>query len=600
MDSPSPVHDSPIKRSSVIASPTQATRSGDDNTPLDMTLEEIENKRRLDIRITKERERRTIEQIELQEMKNEEERKARAEEENQKKTAEAEYLRKKEETRKREEDEEYIRKKEEHKKKKETYDEDLPDYGGGSPAGSPRKKRKVEHETSKQQSKKTRENAPNKDKPTSSKLKPETKKHSKEKPKPTTEQRSPPRGADGKRKEYDQISFSSSEESWGEEILTRGRIKRLTKELRNETAGGKRFSDFPREEYSETASLFVHAGFYTLGDIRLMQENARQFFLTDLRKSNSNRKTIKDLRLLLCIFQLFEIQKDDEKPKYEEITIPVKLKGWNPRLSDLKGLLLPDQDACNFFSFELAKGRCKKPPMVPFVVGEMSLKPWMPNESAHVRAMEGWVSLQKTHKRPSNTTVSFQAWITYSLRFILAGDLASAWKTFGGLAAQLSHLGTVLNIATLENATIAMTYDMKVRHYANELSKMREKDSEIIALLLNEDQRLKREALRDCGFTQTFAHIPGKDTKRSQEKGVTKNTKRSKGKQQRGKGKGSKSRKNDGWKTRNNDWSHSWTQGKRNDWIHQNNDTSEGSADKTKTSDDKTSAEENKVSKKKK
>ena len=382
--------------------------------------------------------------------------------------------------------------------------------------------------------------------------------------------------------------------------MVKERIKRLTKELRTETAGRKRFASFPREDYLDTATLFVHAGYYSIEDIRLMQENARQFSITDLRKTNTNRKTLKDLRLLLGVFQLFEIQKDDDKPKYKEITIPEKLKGWNPRFADLRGLLLPDQDTCNFFSFELAKGRCKKPPMVPFVVGDMSLKPWMPNESAHTRAMEGWISLQRTHKRPSSTAVSFQAWISYSLRFILAGDLASAWKTFGGIAAQLSHLGTVLNIATLENATIAMTYDAKVRHHAHELSKMREKDSEIIALLLNEDQRLKRETLRDCGFTQTFDHVPAKESKRSQDKGVAKNTKRSKGKQTKGKGKRSKSKRNDGWRTNNNDWSHSWTHGKRNDWNQQTNDTSEGSADKTRTSDEKTSAGENKTAKRKK
>ena len=159
----------------------------------------------------------------------------------------------------------------------------------------------------------------------------------------------------------------------------------------------------------------------------------------------------------------------------------------------------------------------------------MSLKPWMPNESAHLRAHEGWITLQKTHKRPSNFGTSFQAWIAYSLRFILAGDLTSAWKTFGGLSAQLTHMGTALNIATLENATIAMTYDQKIRFRANELSRCMEKDNEIISLLLNEDQLIKRETLRGCGFTQTFAHIPSHGKKGGQ-KGSDKGTKKIKGK----------------------------------------------------------------------
>ena len=126
----------------------------------------------------------------------------------------------------------------------------------------------------------------------------------------------------------------------------------------------------------------------------------------------------------------------------------------------------------------------------------------------------------------------------------------------------MSYLGTVLGIATIENATIATTYDAKVRTYANELSKAREKNSEIIALLTTEDQRLKRETLRDCGFAQTFAHVPTKDNKRTTDKGGEKNTRRPKGKQTKGKGKRPKSRKNDNWRSNANDWFHSWTFGK--------------------------------------
>ena len=149
----------------------------------------------------------------------------------------------------------------------------------------------------------------------------------------------------------------------------------------------------------------------------------------------------------------------------------------------------------------------------------MATKPWIPNEAAHIRSMGWWKSLRKTHKRHPNTEVSFQAWISYSIRFIRSGDITSAWKTFGGVADQLSHLGEVLNIATLENATIAMTYDAKVRTYAGELFKARDKDSEIIALLTNEDQRLKRETLRDCGFAQTSECVPNKESKRTTDKG---------------------------------------------------------------------------------
>ena len=70
---------------------------------------------------------------------------------------------------------------------------------------------------------------------------------------------------------------------------------------------------------------------------------------------------------------------------------------------------------------------------------------------------------------------------------------------------QLTRLGTPLNMAITENATIAMTYDMKVRTYANELSKFRTRVRDITNFLKEADRRIKRDVLRECGATATFA-----------------------------------------------------------------------------------------------
>ena len=102
--------------------------------------------------------------------------------------------------------------------------------------------------------------------------------------------------------------------------------------------------------------------------------------------------------------------------------------------------------------------------------------------------------------------LGFQGWITYNLRFILDGDLCGAWDTFGGLSAQIT-----------ENATIAQTYDSKIRTYAQELSKFRQREKDIIDLLMDEDQRIKRDTLRGCGATQSFSK-KGKYTKDSYDK----------------------------------------------------------------------------------
>ena len=91
------------------------------------------------------------------------------------------------------------------------------------------------------------------------------------------------------------------------------------------------------------------------------------------------------------------------------------------------------------------------------------------------------------------------------MRFVLSGDLVSAWKTFGCIPLQFTHLVTARHIAVAENAAIAQLYDDRVRTYADELSKFREREADIIKLLQEEGQRIKRDVIRECGITQTFA-----------------------------------------------------------------------------------------------
>ena len=291
----------------------------------------------------------------------------------------------------------------------------------------------------------------------------------------------------------------------------------LTRALRQEAEGRERFTSYTKRQYALTARLFIQVGYETIEGIRTTQEQARQYFLPDLRKGNRPRRPLKELRLTMEFSYLWPVQKNEDKPSYEEITIPAKLRGWAPSLQNIKGLLLPDQDECNYFSLEPAKGRCEKPPMVPYIAAELHKSPRMPSQEAHTRALDSWETLQKTHKRPSTVEMGFQAWIAYNLRFILTGDLCGAWDTFGGLSAQLAHQGAVMNLAITENATIAQTYDNKIKTYAQELSNFCQLEKKITELLTHEDQRIKRDTLRDCGAAQAFGR-PHKDGGRKGDK----------------------------------------------------------------------------------
>ena len=245
--------------------------------------------------------------------------------------------------------------------------------------------------------------------------------------------------------------------------------KKLSREIREETAGRLKFAEFTSVAYLHCARSIVDSGYKSVDSIRQMQENPRQYLLTDLRKGEKPENP-DGIRLIGDLFGLFVIQKDEEQPKYEEITIPRILQYWPPSITNLRGLLLPGQDAFDRFSFDLAKGRCGKPPIILFATAELHKKPWMPDESFHSMALAAWKTMRKNHKRPSKLELGFQAWVAYNIRFVMDGDFASAWETFGCISMQLIHMGAVLHLAITENATIAMTYDAKVRTYAHEMS----------------------------------------------------------------------------------------------------------------------------------
>ena len=121
----------------------------------------------------------------------------------------------------------------------------------------------------------------------------------------------------------------------------------------------------------------------------------------------------------------------------------------------------------------MTKARQKRPAYRPYVIPDLSKEPWRPFYPAHSKALDSWRTLNGLRKKPSPLGLSFQFWTFYNLRFLLAGDLAGCWAPFGGMSAQLTHLGLILNMAVLENATIAMTYAKQFRDQAAHLARQR-------------------------------------------------------------------------------------------------------------------------------
>ena len=89
-------------------------------------------------------------------------------------------------------------------------------------------------------------------------------------------------------------------------------------------------------------------------------------------------------------------------------------------------------------------------------------------------------------------------------------------------------------MAVAENDTIAQLYAPRVRTYAKELSKIREREAGIIKILQEEDRRIKRDGPRERGVAQTFGLSTWKPNKGH--KGRDKDKGEGKGKDKKGGG----------------------------------------------------------------
>ena len=225
-------------------------------------------------------------------------------------------------------------------------------------------------------------------------------------------------------------------------------VRKLARALRDDNKGRERFDCFSKDLFASTADLFVSAGYDTLQSIKEMQELNRTFFLQGVRKYRKDQPNFPELRLLAGFFETYGISStpkaSPENPRIEELTIPKEMKSWRLDLSSLTGLLAPGQEMVNFPTLEIEKAKQKRPAYHPYVTPDLSKEPWRPFYPAHAKAMDTWRTLNISHKKPSPLDFSFQAFVFYNLRFLLAGDLTGAWTPFGGISAQMTHFGLIL------------------------------------------------------------------------------------------------------------------------------------------------------------
>lgn len=249
----------------------------------------------------------------------------------------------------------------------------------------------------------------------------------------------------------------------------------------------------------------------------------------------------------------------------------MEMKHWRLGPSKLPALLDPDQEMVNFFTVEITKARQKRPTYLPYVIPDLSQDPWRPFYPDHTKAIGTWKVPNGSRKKTAPMDLSFQAWAFYNLRFLLVGDLAGAWTPFGGISAQSTHLGMILNMAIVENATIAMTYSRKFREQAAHLARQRATTVDWVHFLSEEDGVVKRNVLRELGHAS--ATMPNQVAQKPLAEKVPKWTYKGPNVDKKGGKKGDKKGRKGYQRDQNNDWKgNPWKENRWNKKNWQTND----------------------------
>ena len=157
---------------------------------------------------------------------------------------------------------------------------------------------------------------------------------------------------------------------------------------------------------------------------------------------------------------------------------------------------------------DLTAGRNKVPSYTPFAIPQLDKEPRCDPSAGHRSSIARWRENSR-HKNRSSAPISIpcQDWVLYNIRFLITGELCGAWRSFGGLAAQLPHVDIVLNIAKTENIPTALSYDRLVRTDIQERARARGErridapSTEFVELLKNGNTKFKNLAIR--GNTST-------------------------------------------------------------------------------------------------
>ena len=162
-----------------------------------------------------------------------------------------------------------------------------------------------------------------------------------------------------------------------------------------------RFSDRTREEVLSASSDFVRYGIKSMDAPNRSTKEARKFFTGDMRKAG--RKEFPELSFTIELFDHLpaniQNEQSDDKVRYAEVDIPRLLLGTRPALSELTGMLRPDQRMVNWIQQGRANGLAKIPPYTPYLVPPLCSPPWLPEVSERRNSYDSWARNSRHARR---------------------------------------------------------------------------------------------------------------------------------------------------------------------------------------------------------
>ena len=185
--------------------------------------------------------------------------------------------------------------------------------------------------------------------------------------------------------------------------------------------------------------------------------------------------------------------------RFTELDIPQDLATFRPNLSTLSASFRPEQEMENWANRQRAISPIKDQPFVPYLIPNLAEAPWLPPTTDRSSARTSWVAFSKQARWPASPQeISIQFFSLYQIRFLFAGVLCKAFDSFGGLALQLTHLSTVINLSIADSVGVALAYRRLVATKLQEKARQRSaKLSDFAELLRAGDFDLKEQAKRE-------------------------------------------------------------------------------------------------------